>query len=180
VRRAVFLDRDGVLNDVILRGGKPHPPANLAELRVAEGAAEALSRLKAADFLLIVVTNQPDVGRGTQTREAVEAMNRALAASLPLDEFVVCFHSGHEKCACRKPEPGMVLEAAARHAIDLTRSFLIGDRWRDIDCGHAARVRTVWIDRGYRERGPEHPPDHRCANLSEAVAWILKTAIAVA
>jgi D-glycero-D-manno-heptose 1,7-bisphosphate phosphatase len=145
-------------------------------LRVTQGAAEALARLKAAGFLLIVVTNQPDVGRGTQSREAVEEMNRALAAVLPLDEFVVCFHDGHEPCACRKPAPGMVLEAAARHEIDLTRSFLIGDRWRDIDCGHAAGVRTVWIDRAYRERGPVHPADHRCADINEAAAWILETA----
>ena len=176
MRRAVFLDRDGVLNDVILRDGKPHPPASVEELRVAEGATDALSRLKAAGFLLIVVTNQPDVGRGTQTREAVEEMNRALARALPLDEFVVCFHGGHEKCVCRKPEPGMVLDAAGRHAIDLSRSFLIGDRWRDIDCGHAAGVRTVWIDRGYREQEPARPPDYRCASLSEGVAWILKVA----
>lgn len=173
VNRAVFLDRDGVLNEVVLREGRPHPPASLADLRITEGAAEALGGLKAAGFLLIVVTNQPDVGRGTRTREAVEEINRALEAALPLDEFVVCYHDGREPCGCRKPEPGMVLDAAARHAIDLTRSFLIGDRWRDIDCGRAAGVRTVWIDRGYRERGPAHPPDHRCATLTEAAAWIL-------
>ena len=174
--RAVFLDRDGVLNEAIVRDGRPHPPANLAELRVTEGAAEALTRLKAAGFLLIVVTNQPDVGRGTQSRYAVEEMNLALTRVLPLDEFVVCFHDGREPCACRKPEPGMVLDAAARHAIDLARSFLIGDRWRDIDCGYAAGARTVWIDRGYRERGPAHPPDYRCGSLSEAAAWILEEA----
>jgi D-glycero-D-manno-heptose 1,7-bisphosphate phosphatase len=173
VNRAVFLDRDGVLNEAVLSEGRPYPPASLADLRITEGAAEALSGLKAAGFLLIVVTNQPDVGRGTQSREAVEAMNRALEAALPLDEFVVCYHDGREPCGCRKPEPGMVLDAAARHAIDLTRSFLIGDRWRDIDCGHAAGVRTVWIDQGYRERGPTHPPDNRCATLREAAAWIL-------
>ena len=176
VSRAVFLDRDGVLNEVILRDGRPHPPASLAELRIAEDAPEALARLKAAGFLLIVVTNQPDVGRGTQSREAVEEINRALRNALPLDEFVVCFHDGRESCRCRKPEPGMVLDAAARHAIDLARSFLIGDRWRDIDCADAAGVHSVWIDRGYRERGPAHPPDHRCASLGEAAAWILETA----
>jgi D-glycero-D-manno-heptose 1,7-bisphosphate phosphatase len=176
VTRAVFLDRDGVLNDVILRDGRPHPPASLAEMRVAAGAAEGLARLKAAGFLLIVVTNQPDVGRGTQSRETVDEINRSLSAALPLDDFVVCVHDGKEPCACRKPAPGMVLEAAARHKIDLTRSFLIGDRWRDIDCGHAAGVRTVWIDRGYRERGPTHPADHRCADISEAAAWILESA----
>jgi len=173
VKRAVFLDRDGVLNDAILREGRPYPPASLAQLRVAEGAAEALARLKGAGFLLIVVTNQPDVARGAQTRAAVEEMNRALAAELPVDEFVVCWHDGREECSCRKPKPGMVLDAAARRGIDLERSFLIGDRWRDIDCGHAAGVRTVWIDRGYRERGPGRPADYRCASIADAAEWIL-------
>ena len=173
VKRAVFLDRDGVLNDVTMRGGKPHPPANLAELRVADGVPEALARLKAAGWLLIVVTNQPDVGRGTQSREVADQINQKLAAVLPVDDFVVCWHDGSEPCSCRKPKPGMVLDAAARHGIDLARSFLIGDRWRDIDCGRAAGVRTVWIDRGYAERGPEKPPDFRCGAIAEAVDWIL-------
>lgn len=173
MKRAVFLDRDGVLNDVLIRGGKPYPPANLSELRVAEGAPEALARLKAAGWLLIVVTNQPDVGRGTQSREVVDQINQKLAAVLPVDEFVVCWHDGAEPCSCRKPKPGMVLDAAARHGIDLGRSFLIGDRWRDVDCGHAAGVRSVWIDRGYAERGPEQPPDFRCTGITEAVDWIV-------
>lgn len=171
--QAVFLDRDGVLNDAILSEGRPYPPANLDELRISDGAEDALTRLKEAGFLLIVVTNQPDVGRGTQTREAVEEMNRELARVLPIDEFAVCWHDGREPCPCRKPAPGMVLEAAQRHHIDLSRSYLIGDRWRDIDCGHAAGVRTVWIDRGYAERGPEHPPAFRCASLADAVDFIL-------
>lgn len=173
MRRAVFLDRDGVLNVAILYDGRPHPPASLAELRVAAGAPQALARLKAAGFLLIVVTNQPDVARGTQSRAAVEEMNRALSRELPVDEWVVCWHDGSEGCECRKPKPGMVLEAAARHGIDLARSFLIGDRWRDIECGQAAGVRTVWIDRGYRERGPAHAATYRCGSLGEAVEWIL-------
>jgi D-glycero-D-manno-heptose 1,7-bisphosphate phosphatase len=175
LKHAVFLDRDGVLNDAIMRDGRSHPPATLAELRVADGAAEALRILKQAGFLLIVVTNQPDVGRGTQSREAVEEMNRALATVLPVDEWLVCWHDAPENCDCRKPKPGMVLDAAVRHGIDLSRSFLIGDRWRDIDCGHAAGVRTVWIDRGYRERGPEHPPEYRCGSIAEAAAWVLGT-----
>ncbi|MDE3165948.1 MAG: HAD family hydrolase [Acidobacteriota bacterium] len=172
MNRAVFLDRDGVLNDVILREGKPYPPASLAELRVSQGAPEALARLKAAGFLLIVVTNQPDVGRGTQSRESVEEIHRALARALPIDEFLVCWHDGREPCNCRKPKPGMVLDAAARHHIALGRSFLIGDRWRDVECGHSAGVRTVWIDRGYAERGPVQPPAFRCASITEAVDWI--------
>lgn len=173
VNKAVFLDRDGVLNEAVIRDGKPFAPATLAELRLVPNAAEAIASLKNAGYLLIVVTNQPDVARGTQSREVVEAMDAAVGAALPIDEFRVCFHDDRDQCACRKPKPGLVLDAAAVHGIDLGQSFLIGDRWRDIDCGYAAGVRTVWIDRGYQERGPEHPADFRCGSLVGAVAWIV-------
>jgi D-glycero-D-manno-heptose 1,7-bisphosphate phosphatase len=142
-------------------------------LRVVPGAAAALQRLKDAGFTLIVVTNQPDVGRGTQTRECVEQMNAALASELPLDGFYVCFHDGARECACRKPKPGLLVEAASARNIDLTSSFMVGDRWRDVDAGAAAGCRTVLIDYGYRERGPDHAPDYRAKALADAVEWIL-------
>ena len=99
---------------------------------------------------------------------------QAIGAVLPIDEFVVCAHDNADHCVCRKPRPGMVLEAAARHGVDLRQSFLIGDRWRDIDCGAAAGVRTVFIERGYRERAPEHAPDFVTESLGAAVEWILQ------
>ena len=172
--RAVFLDRDGVLNEVVIREGLPYPPASLEDLRLAPDAAAALARLKAAGFLLIVVTNQPDVARGTQSRAVVEAMNRAIGAALPLDDFFTCWHDDGDACGCRKPKPGLLVEAASRYGIDLKASFLIGDRWRDIDAGAAAGCRTVLIDCGYRERAPDFPPAHRATSLTEAVEWILK------
>ena len=174
VPRAVFLDRDGVINRFTMRDGTPRPPAGLDELEVYPDAAEALRRLKEAGYLLIVVTNQPDIARGTQTRQAVEQINAALGEALPIDEFVVCAHDNADNCLCRKPKPGMVLEAAARHAVDLRQSFLIGDRWRDIDCGAAAGVRTVFIERGYQERAPEHAPDFVAGSLGDAAEWILE------
>ena len=173
VTRAVFLDRDGVLNQSVVRHGTPHPPAGLDELAIYPDASEALRRLKQAGYLLIVVTNQPDIARGTQSRTAVDQINAAIGAVLPIDEFVVCAHDDAANCPCRKPKPGMVLEAAARHAVDLRQSFLIGDRWRDIDCGASAGVRTVLIDRGYGERAPEHAPDFVAESLSGAAEWIL-------
>lgn len=173
VTKAVFLDRDGVLNRSIVRDGTPHPPGGLDELAIYPDAAGALRRLKEAGYLLIVVTNQPDIARGTETRAAVDEINAALGAALPIDEFVVCPHDNADNCACRKPKPGMVLEAAARHAVDLGRSFLIGDRWRDIDCGANAGVRTVFIDHGYGERAPEHSPDFVAGSVGEAADWIL-------
>ena len=173
-RRAVFFDRDGVLNRAIVRDGKPYPPANLEELAITEGAARALAQLTERGFLLLVVTNQPDVSRGTQSMDAVEEIHRAIAKELPVDEFLVCPHDDRDGCACRKPKPGLLHEAAARYGIDLANSYLIGDRWRDVEAGQAAGCRTVWIDGGYRERGPTVPPDVTVSSLNDAVESILR------
>ena len=173
VRRAVFLDRDGVLNEPVIRDARPYPPAGLEELKLVPDAAGALDRLKAAGFLLIVVTNQPDVARGTQSRPTVEAIHAAIRKVLPIDEFYTCWHDDADACLCRKPKPGLLMEAAAKHRIDLPASFLIGDRWRDIDAGSAAGCRTVLIDRSYRERAPERSPDFCAGSLVAAVDWIL-------
>ncbi|MEA2337114.1 MAG: D-glycero-D-manno-heptose 1,7-bisphosphate phosphatase [Thermoanaerobaculia bacterium] len=154
MRRAVFLDRDGVINRAVVRDGKPHPPDTIEELEVLDGVPEVLLKLRDAGFLLIVVTNQPDVARGTQTREVVESMHARLMAELAIDEIVACYHDGDD-CDCRKPEPGALLDAARRHGIDLERSFMIGDRWRDIEAGQRAGCRCLFIDYGYRERQPE-------------------------
>jgi len=176
-KSAVFLDRDGVLNRPVVRDGLPFPPANVDEFRLYPDAAEGCEQLKKAGFLLIVVTNQPDVGRGTQSRESVDAMHSVLRAALPsLDGVEVCFHAGSgygEPCDCRKPKPGLLLRAAAAHNIDLKRSFLIGDRWRDLDCAHAAGCRAVLIDHSYREQLREKP-EFTVTTFREAVAIILQ------
>jgi D-glycero-D-manno-heptose 1,7-bisphosphate phosphatase len=178
--RAVFLDRDGVLNRPVVRDGRPFPPANSGEFQLYPGVVDGCRELKEAGFLLIVVTNQPDVGRGTQSREAVETIHTQLRQTIPtLDEIEVCFHAGArqgEPCDCRKPKPGMLLRAATAHDIDLKRSFLIGDRWRDVDCAHAAGCRAVFIDHGYREALREKP-EVTVATFREAVTAILKTAM---
>jgi D-glycero-D-manno-heptose 1,7-bisphosphate phosphatase len=174
LKPAVFLDRDGVLNEAVVRGGKPYPPDSAAETRVAPDAPAAIARLKDLGLILIVVTNQPDVARGRQTRAEVEAIHRRLRETLPLDDFLSCFHDDADACACRKPRPGLILEGAARHAVDPSRSYLVGDRWRDIDAGRAAGCRTIWIDRGYAERGPSQPPDATVASLAEAAEWIAR------
>jgi D-glycero-D-manno-heptose 1,7-bisphosphate phosphatase len=175
--RCVFLDRDGVLNRPVVRDALPFPPANVSEFELYPDVAEGCRQMKEAGFLLIVVTNQPDVGRGTQTRESVEAMHVVLRSAVPaLDGIEVCFHAGSrhgDPCDCRKPKPGMLLQAAERNSIDLTRSFLVGDRWRDIDCAHAAGCRSVFIDHGYREPLREKP-DFTVRSFSEAVATVLQ------
>lgn len=173
MRRAVFLDRDGVLTVALVRDGRAYAPVVPAEMEIDADAPTALARLKVAGFLLIVVTNQPDVARGTTRREDVESMHATLRAALPLDAIFVCYHDDRDACHCRKPKPGMLLAAAAAHRIDLARSFMVGDRWRDIDAGASAGCRTIRIDRGYDERAPEHPPDARVDSLRAAADWIL-------
>jgi len=171
--KAVFFDRDGVLNEASIRDGLPYPPNGLEELQIVPDAADSLARLKAAGFLLIVVTNQPDVAKGKQSRQGVEAIHAVLRRELPLDEILTCWHDDADHCSCRKPKPGLLLEAAGRWGIRLRESFLVGDRWRDIDAGAAAGCRTVLIDRHYRERAPDHPPDFQGVSLAEATQWIL-------
>ncbi len=170
---AVFLDRDGVLNDVIVREGKPYPPQSLQQFSILPGVKEALTDLAEAGFILIVATNQPDVARGVQRREVVEAMHRRLMTELPLDDIKVCYEVETPTSACYKPKPGMLLEAAQERGIDLTGSYMVGDRWRDVGCGRAAGCYTIFIDRGYVESLREEP-DATCGNLTEAAAIILR------
>jgi D-glycero-D-manno-heptose 1,7-bisphosphate phosphatase len=172
--RAVFLDRDGVLNEPILRDGRPYPPSGLNELVIVPDAKASLERLKRRGFLLVVVTNQPDVRRGTSTEADVEKINQYLAANLPLDDFFTCYHDDSDRCDCRKPLPGLFIRAAVKHGIDLANSYMVGDRWRDIDAGSAAGCRTVLIDRHYNEHKPETAPDWVVESLVEACDWILR------
>jgi len=168
--RAVFLDRDGVLNRAFVRGGKPYPPASLAELEIVPDAAPALARLKAAGYVLVVVTNQPDIARGTTTRAAVDEIHTRMAAMLPIDEFRVCPHDDRDACACRKPRPGLLLDPPTT---DVAASVMVGDRWRDIEAGRAAGCRaTILVDCDYDEE-IRSEPDARVTSLSEAAEWIL-------
>jgi D-glycero-D-manno-heptose 1,7-bisphosphate phosphatase len=169
--RAVFLDRDGVINRAVLRDGKPHPPQSIDEMEVLEGVPDALSKLREAGFRLIVVTNQPDVARGSQTQQAVEAMHAKLVSDLPIDEVLACYHDG-DACECRKPKPGALLDAARRHGLDLEHSFMVGDRWRDIEAGQRAGVQCLFVDNGYREQQPA-TPFVRIESLAAAAEWIL-------
>jgi len=172
-RPGVLLDRDGVINDVVLRDGRSYPPPSIESLKILPGVASALHSLKRAGLPLIVVTNQPDVGRGSQTQANVEAIHTRLRASLPLDSIEVCFHTNDDGCDCRKPRTGMLTSAAARHGLDLGRSFLVGDRWRDIEAGQRVGCTTFWIDRGYNEQKPE-APDYQVSSLFEASQRILE------
>ena len=177
LRPAVFLDRDGVLNRAVVRDGKSSPPSGLEELELLPDVASSLRDLKAKGFVLYVITNQPDVARGTQTRDSVEAIHEALTSSLPIDDIFVCYHDDVDNCACRKPKPGLLFEAQRKYNVDLSRSFVVGDRWRDIDAGHSAGCKTILIDYDYRERKPAQPPEATVRSLREAADWIMRSSL---
>lgn len=170
-RPAVFLDRDGVLNEAFVRDGVPTPPRSLEEFRVLPGVAEACAELRRAGFVLVVVTNQPDVARGTQTRAEVDRMHERLRSLVPLDEVCVCPHDDSDGCVCRKPQPGLLLDAAERLNLDLARSASVGDRWRDIEAARRAGVRAIHVERHYSEPAPVGA-HAAVADLPEAATWI--------
>ena len=172
---AVFLDRDGVINRALERDKKPYPPRSLDEFEILPEVSAACARLKAVGFWLVVVTNQPDVGRGTLPKETVEAIHREMCRRLPIDRVEVCYHAGQgaSECDCRKPKTGMLLRAAKALDLDLTQSWMVGDRWRDIDCGHAAGCRTIFVDRGHAEE-LRQKPHFWAGNLAEATDIIMR------
>ena len=169
---AVFLDRDGVLNRTTVRGGTPYPPAGVNEVELLPGVVQALLKMRERGLRLIVVTNQPDVARGTQTRAAVEQINQFLAQRLAVDAFYTCYHDDADECPCRKPRPGLLRRAAQEHGIDLRRSFMVGDRWGDIAAGAAAGCTTLLIDMPYSQCH-RCTPDFKVADLAAAADVIL-------
>jgi D-glycero-D-manno-heptose 1,7-bisphosphate phosphatase len=171
--RAVFLDRDGVVNASIVREGKPYPPWAVDDFQLLPGVVEACRSLHGAGFSLVIATNQPDVGRGQLAQETVEEMHRIMRDQLPIDRVEVCYDAGGQQSSeFRKPKPGMLLRAAKEMDIDLGQSFMVGDRWRDIDCGYAAGCTTIFIDRGYEEK-LQQQPDFVTADLPSAARLIL-------
>jgi D-glycero-D-manno-heptose 1,7-bisphosphate phosphatase len=176
LKPAVFLDRDGTLNASVIRNGRPYPPVALNEFVLLLGVTNGCAQLKNAGFTLVIATNQPDVGRGTQTQTMVESMNDLLRAQVPqIDLVQVCYHGGADHgqpCDCRKPKPAMLLNAARVLGLDLARSWMVGDRWRDVDCGHTAGCRTIFIDHGYEEK-LRILPDFVAKDFTSAVGIIL-------
>jgi D-glycero-D-manno-heptose 1,7-bisphosphate phosphatase len=172
-RKAIFLDRDGVLNHAIVKNGLPFAPLSVDELTIPDDALGALQSLKAAGFLLIVATNQPDIARGKASQTAVEEINKKLMQLLPLDEIRVCYHDDADGCHCRKPLPGLLLDAAKEHKIDLKKSFMVGDRWKDIEAGQAAGCQTILLQQHYCERASTKPADYVVDSLAEVAVIIL-------
>ena len=170
--KVVFLDRDGVLNSTSVENGKPYAPTHYKDFHLFEETLPATVALKKAGFLLVVVTNQPDVGNGVTNCSEVKKMNEHLIEVLPIDKVKVCFHSQTDDCHCRKPRPGLLLETIKEYNIDPHRSFMIGDRWSDVLAGNAVNCSTIFLERGYSEH-EEFSADYLCRNLTEAATYIL-------
>ncbi len=177
MRPAVFLDRDGILCRSVVREGKPYPPAGWSSFALVEGAKDGCDRLRHQGFALVCVTNQPDLSRGSADAKLVNAMNDHLRRELMLDDIRVCMHDDKDGCACRKPKPGLIVDAARDHGVDLTRSYMVGDRWRDMGAGRTAGCRCVFVDYGYDERRPESS-DFVAKNVVEALVRIANDALA--
>lgn len=169
----MFLDRDGVINEAQIFDGKPFPPHSLNDFRYLPNVVEGIGRLRNAGYLVIVVTNQPDVSKGTQDKKIVEQMNQKIIEDNLCDDIKVCIHIDEDDCFCRKPKPGMLLQAALQWGIDLKSSAMVGDRWRDVEAGNAAGCITYFIDYKYNEKRPSRP-DHIVASLHEAINIILE------
>jgi D-glycero-D-manno-heptose 1,7-bisphosphate phosphatase len=172
-RRAAFLDRDGVLVEALVRDGRAHAAVTLAQFRVCPEAAAQVARLKAAGLRPVVFTNQPEVARGTLSPGVLDRMHARLREMAGVDDILVCGHVDADGCACRKPRPGMLETAARRWELDLSASFVVGDRWRDIEAGRAVGCYTVLIERPYSEC---RDADVRVADLTGAVDAILARA----
>ena len=154
-KKAIFLDRDGVINKSLVVDGKPFAPRFFNDFELIKGVEDALKSFHRLDYLNIVVTNQPDIANHLMAPDELNRMNKFLLSKLPIAKIYVCTHASSAKCDCRKPKPGMIFRAAERFNIDLSQSVLVGDRWKDVACGHAAGVSKVFfVDYKYDEPKP--------------------------
>jgi D-glycero-D-manno-heptose 1,7-bisphosphate phosphatase len=171
---AVFLDRDGIINRAIIRNGKPYPPNNLNEFTIIPETVTAILNIAKAGYTIIGITNQPDVARGTQSREIVEMFNSLILSTMPVKEIFVCYHDDADECECRKPKPGLILQAVKKYNLDLSQSWMIGDRWKDITAGHAAGLKTIFINYHYMDAYLGGPADFTAGDTASIEKIILE------
>jgi D-glycero-D-manno-heptose 1,7-bisphosphate phosphatase len=173
-RPAVFLDRDGVINRAIERDGTAYSPMQLSEFEFLPGVIKACAELHEAGLPLVVVTNQPEIARKRLSLETLEAMHEEIRRQLPVLDILYCGHDDQDRCPCRKPKPGMILDASRRHGLDPTKSVMIGDRWKDIAAGSAAGCSTIQVGPGYSHELILSMPDASSSSLAEATALIFQ------
>lgn len=171
--KAIFIDRDGVINKVITRNEKPSSPWKLEEFEILPDVKECLEAFKRMGFLNIVFTNQPDISRGFLKMEDLEKMHKIILETLPVDEIKFCPHDNKDNCSCRKPKPGLILEAVKKWSIDLEKSYVVGDGWKDIGAGKAAGCKTFLLRREYN-KDYQKDYDFEVDNLKKTVEIIKK------
>jgi len=157
MRKAIFLDRDGVINKSFIKNGLPFSPTSFAQLKILPGVKESIFKLQKLNFVCLIVTNQPDVSRGKIEKKTVVTMNNYLKDELKLDDVFVCYHDDYDNCECRKPKSGLLLDAGKKWDINLKESYMIGDRWKDIEAGSRLGCKTIFINRNYKEKKPIDP-----------------------
>ncbi|MBN2570186.1 MAG: HAD-IIIA family hydrolase [Deltaproteobacteria bacterium] len=170
--RAVFLDRDGVINHVVIRDGKAFAPRSREEFIIVEDTAGVIKDLKDRGFLVIVVTNQPEIARGSLAQDDLDWMTKKIMRETAVDEVIVCPHDDGDGCDCRKPLPGMILAGARKWEIDLENSYMIGDGWKDMKAGNSAGCKCILIDAVYNQ---DVVCDVRVDKLYEAVELIINS-----
>ena len=171
--KAVFFDRDGVLNHTLLRNGKPCAPRSVEDFKIFSYAKAILNKLVAHNYLIFVVTNQPDVGNGYIPKSLVVEMNNIICTELPIDRIFVCYHSQNQNCFCRKPNTGMLEQAKKSYALDIQNSFIVGDRFTDIEAGKKFKLKTILLGKGYGEKKIVNP-DFQIDKLDNLLKIILK------
>ena len=172
---SVFLDRDGVIVKAHIKNNKPFAVNNIDDFEILPGVKEAIQSLKELDFLVVVVTNQPDISKGLINVNTLNKMHEILMSELAIDDIKFCPHISENNCSCRKPKPGMLLEASSEHLIDLNNSYMIGDRISDIEAGNNAGCKCIFIDYNYSEtKGKKIGTSMIVRSLTQAVDLIKK------
>ena len=171
--KAVFFDRDGVLNIPSVLNGKPYAPRKFIDFKIYDGVKESLEKIKSAGFFIVVITNQPDIGNGLVDIKEINVMHEFLKKELPIDYIEICPHSQTSNCNCRKPKPGLIFSAVDKHKIDLSKSWLIGDRWSDIVAGVSSGLKTIFIDHKYTEKTQNFGPDYVVSTTQKACELVL-------
>ena len=154
MKKAIFLDRDGIINKAIIKNKKPYPPTKLSEVEPILEINNFIYSWKAKGYLIIIVTNQPDVSRGTLDKNIADQINEHLSYVINFDDIFVCYHGNDNECDCRKPKIGLFMQAKEKYDIDLSKSWMVGDRWRDVEAGKNAGCKTIFVDYGYDEKQP--------------------------
>ena len=166
--KAFFFDRDGILNKSIIKNHKPYSPRFPKELILNRELLSFIKKLKNKGFLIFVVSNQPDIKKGKLSKYSLKIINSIIKKYFLIDEIYICSHEKNDNCKCRKPKPGMLIEASKKWNVDLKKSFLIGDRWKDITAGTIMNCTTIFIDYNYRESKPRNS-NYNFINISKMI-----------